>query len=95
MDPGSLPAEIPPTLLPLALQYINLNTTLGAIFLGAFAHAMYAILQTLDVFYTHTSQRLYGILCLQCYVFFDIFSKDMKLVKLSVVTISAYCLLQF
>lgn len=47
MDPGNLPAEIPPALLPLALQHINLNTTLGAIFLGAFAHAVYDIPPTL------------------------------------------------
>lgn len=80
MDSEVFPQEIEPSIsFP-----INVDNTLGAMFIGAFIDAMYTVFNALSVLPTYACRSLYGILSLQCYIFFNIFSKDMKLLKASV-----------
>jgi hypothetical protein len=68
----------------------TLNDTLGAILLGAFFAAMYApSLFSLDrTLLTPITYSLYGIMCVQCYVFFQRFSQEGKPLKYAVRTVS-------
>lgn len=74
------PQEIEPSVS----SPINVDNTLGAMFIGAFIDAMYAVFNALCSLSTYACRSLYGILSLQCYIFFSIFSKDIKLLKASV-----------